>query len=152
MLPVDLARRLHAAGLRWTPAPGDRFVLPDRGMDDEVFVISDMTVEVHEFPSSTVIGFNGTTEWALDSVEQHEALWLPHEHQLRGLLGGLFRSLVRDGHDSEVEGDDAIGWTVTLALPDAASGPREHAVTAGTAEQAYALALADVLEDVASPV
>lgn len=146
MLPVDLARRLHAAGLRWTPAPGDRFVLPDRGMDDDVFVISDMTVEVHEFPSATVIGFNGTTEWALDSVEQHEALWLPHEHQLRGLLGGLFRSLVRDG-DGEAD-----GWTVTLALPDAAAGPREHAVTAGTAQEAYALALADVLEDVASPV
>ena len=142
MLPVALARRLHAAGLRWTPAPGDRFVLPDRGMDDDVFVISDMTVEVHEFPTATVIGFNGTTEWALDSVEQHEALWLPQEHQLRELLGGLFRSLVRD--------QDA--WTVTLALPDAAAGPRDHSVTAGSAEEAYALALADVLEDVTSPV
>ena len=142
MLPVALARRLHAAGLRWTPAPGDRFVLPDRGMDDDVFVISDMTVEVHEFPTATVIGFNGTTEWALDSVEQHEALWLPHEHQLRELLGGLFRSLTRD--------DD--GWTVSLALPDAAAGPRGHAVAAATAEEAYALALADALEDVASPV
>ena len=142
MLPVALARRLHAAGLRWTPAPGDRFVLPDRGMDDDVFVISDMTVEVHEFPTATVIGFNGTTEWALDSVEQHEALWLPQEHQLRELLGGLFRSLVRD--------QDA--WTVTLALPDAATGPRDHSVTAGSADEAYALALADVLEDVTSPV
>lgn len=145
MLPVDLARRLHAAGLRWTPAPGDRFVLPDRGMDDDVFVISDMTVEVHEFPTATVIGFNGTTEWALDSVEQHEALWLPHEHQLRDLLGGLFRSLARDGDT----------WTVTLALPDAAAGPREHRVSAdgpAGAVQAYALALADVLEDVTSPV
>lgn len=142
MLPVALARRLHAAGLRWTPAPGDRFVLPDRGMDDDVFVISDMTVEVHEFPTATVIGFNGTTEWALDSVEQHEALWLPHEHQLRDLLGGLFRCLARDG--------DA--WTVTLTVPDAEGGRREHVVTAGGAEQAYALALADVLEDVTSPV
>ena len=70
--------------------PGDRFVLPNRGMDDDVFVLSNMTVEVHEFPSGKVIGFNGVTEWALDSVDQREAVWLPAEHQLRDLLGGLF--------------------------------------------------------------
>ncbi|MBI4941691.1 MAG: pilus assembly protein CpaE [Actinobacteria bacterium] len=142
MLTVATARRLDLAGLRWTPAPGDRFVLPDRGMDEEVFVISDMTVEVHRFPNATVIGFNGTTEWALDSVEQHEALWLPAEHQLRELLGGLFRALRRDGE----------GWAVVLALPDAETGPREHVVTAASAEEAYGLALVDVLEDVASRV
>ena len=50
VLPVSLARRLHDAGLRWTPGRGDRFVLTDREMDDEVFVLSDMTVEVHDFP------------------------------------------------------------------------------------------------------
>ena len=49
------------------PRPGDRFVLPHRGMDEEVFVLWDMTVEVHEFPSGRVIGFNGVTEWALDA-------------------------------------------------------------------------------------
>ncbi len=137
VLPVDLARRLHDAGLRWTPAPGDRFVLPDRGMDEDVFVISDMTIEVHEFPAATVIGFNGTTEWALDSVEQREALWIPLEHQLRELLGGLFRSLRH--HDE--------GWVVSLALPTG-EGRREHTVVGSTVEEAYALALADVLEDV----
>ncbi|MFC5272404.1 hypothetical protein [Brachybacterium sacelli] len=30
--------------------------------------------------------FNGTTEWALDSVEQHEAIWIPREDQLRTAL------------------------------------------------------------------
>lgn len=140
MLTVALGHRLAAAGLRWTPARGDRFVLPGRGMDDDVFVISDMTVEVHEFPTATVIGFNGTTEWALDSVEQHEALWLPHEHQLRGLLGGLFRSLSRDGDT----------WVVTVALPDGPDGSRARTISAGSAEEAYGLALADVLEHVAA--
>ena len=36
-----------------------------------------MTVEVHHFPTGPVIGFNGTTEWALDSLDQDDALWLP---------------------------------------------------------------------------
>ena len=46
MISVDLARSLRDAGLRWSPAAGDRFVVADRNMDDEVFVLSDMTVEV----------------------------------------------------------------------------------------------------------
>jgi hypothetical protein len=63
-----------------------------------------MTVEVHEFPSGRVIGFNGTVEWALDSVEAGNSVWLPSEAQLRERLGATFRRLER--------GDD--GWQVTL--------------------------------------
>lgn len=44
-------------------------------MDSDVFVLSDMTIEVHQFPAGPVIGFNRTMEWALDSVEQSEAPW-----------------------------------------------------------------------------
>jgi hypothetical protein len=62
-------------------------------MDDEVFVISDMTVDVHELPTGRVIGFNGTTEWALDSLEVDEVTWLPTEGQLRELLGEGFAGL-----------------------------------------------------------
>lgn len=158
MLTIDLARRLHAAGLRWDPSPGDRFVLPDRGMDEDVFVISDMTVEVHEFPTATVIGFNGTTEWALDSVEQREALWLPLEHQLRDLLGGLFRSLAHDpdGAEAPDTSDGGAGpWAVTLSVPDTSApdgGRRTHVVRGASAEQAYGLALAEVLEDLGTRV
>lgn len=93
MLSIDIALRLKAAGLRWDPVPGDRFVVADRDMDDEIFVVSEMTVEVHRGEHGSVIRFNGTTEWALDSVEQQEALWLPYEHQLRTLLTDRFRSL-----------------------------------------------------------
>jgi hypothetical protein len=130
MISVGLAEELRRAGLRWVPGPGDRFVLPHRGMDEEVFVLSDMTVQVHDFPDGKVIGFNGVTEWALDSVEQREALWMPHEHQLRGLLGRLFTRLERT--------DD--GWLVTLTLPDG----RQRIVGAEPAE-AYALAVLQVL-------
>ena len=109
---VDLARALRDAGLQWTPARGDRFVMPDRGMDSDVFVLSDMTIEVHSFPAGPVIGFNGTTEWALDSVEQSQALWLPAEHQLRQLLGEAFAGLAPTGD----------GYRVTLRVDGTTSG------------------------------
>ena len=98
MIALELARALRDAGLRWVPAAGDRFVVVDRGMDSDVFVLADMTVEVHRPPvtgGDTVIGFNGTTEWALDSVDQTDAVWLPAEDQLRARLGEAFHRLER---------------------------------------------------------
>ena len=52
-------------------------------MDGEVFVVSELTIDVHEAPTGPLIRFNGTTEWALDSVEQEAMVWLPREGQLR---------------------------------------------------------------------
>jgi hypothetical protein len=142
VLTLDLALRLREAGLRWKPAPGDRFVLPHRGMDDDVFVLSDMTVEVHDFPTGSVIGFNGVTEWALDSVEQQEAVWLPAEHQLRDLLGGLFVRLERTTGDGE-SAQDALAYEVTVRTPDG-----ERRFSAALPALAYAEALLDVLDAV----
>lgn len=93
MITVELARSLRDAGLRWHPATGDRFVIDKPGVDDDVYTVSEMTVERHDYPTGTVLGFNGTTEWALDSVSAAEALWLPREDQLRELLGPAFVSL-----------------------------------------------------------
>jgi len=50
MIDLKVARELRAAGLAWNPLPGDRFVVPDRGMDEEVFVVSNMVVEIHDLP------------------------------------------------------------------------------------------------------
>jgi hypothetical protein len=126
VIPLELATRLRGAGLVWKPAPGDRFTIPDRGLDDEVFVLSHMTIEVHELSDGPVIGFNGTTEWALDDVDQDEAVWLPREDQLRDLLGGTFRRLERT---------DA-GHRVTIVL-----GGDERGFEGGLAEEAYGAAL-----------
>ena len=126
MVPIELARKLREAGLRWEPEPGDRFVIPDRGMDDEVFVVSQMVVDVHDFPDGRVLGFNGTVEWALDSVEKDSALWLPSETQLRVLLGGAFVELSR--------ADEAYRVTLDIA-------GRRHDVVGDDPEQAYARAL-----------
>ncbi|GGM88245.1 pilus assembly protein CpaE [Dactylosporangium sucinum] len=123
MISVELAHELRAAGLVWNPAPGDRFGIPDRGLDDQAFVLSDMIIQVHEVPHGAVIGFNGTTEWALDDIERDEAIWLPREDQLRSLLGEGFRRLERAGD----------GWRVVVD---------GQADTLGaTPEDAYALAV-----------
>ena len=98
MITLELARRvgahLAATGRGWQPGSGDRFVVPDRGLD-QVFVVADMTIEVAEYPTGTLIRFNGTTEWALDTVEASEVVWLPWEHQLRAFLGDRFGRLER---------------------------------------------------------
>jgi hypothetical protein len=90
MISVELARSLRDAGLRWHPDTGDK-----PGVDEDVYTVSEMTVERHDHPTSTVLGFNGTTEWALDSVTAEESLWLPREDQLRDLLGPAFVGLTR---------------------------------------------------------
>ena len=130
MIGVHVAQQLREAGLTWKPAPGDRFAIPDHDMDDDVFFLADMTIEVYQVPDGRVIGFNGTTEWALDDVELEETLWLPREDQLRELLGGTFRSLRRGPAGYEVE-TSLLGEDRTFAGP--------------TPEEAYAAALLHLL-------
>ena len=114
MIDVHLAQELKEAGLAWKPAPGDRFAIPDRDLDEDVFVLSNMTIEVYSLPEGRVIGFNGTTEWALDDVEIEETIWLPREDQLRELLGGTFHSLRRTDGGYEV-GVELLGEQRTFA-------------------------------------
>jgi hypothetical protein len=77
VISTALARELRSAGLVWTPASGDSFQIALADFEGDVFTVSDMTIEAHRYPSGTVLGFNGTTEWALDSVALDDALWLP---------------------------------------------------------------------------
>lgn len=150
-LPVDLAAALRRAGLRWHPTAGDRFVVTDGTLDGDVFTVSDMVVElIGENTGGQVLGFNGTTEWALDSVPVEAALWLPREGQLRRLLGSTFRRLEAD--------DD--GYRVTVALTEpavepgrpspagagpstsgGAADPGEQSFTGSTAVESYGRAL-----------
>lgn len=104
MISTELALALRAAGLVWHPVSGDRFQLDEPEFDADVFTVSEMTIEPRDYPTGRILAFNGTTEWALDSVALEDALWLPHESQLRELLRGAFRSLRRlpDTHRVEV--------------------------------------------------
>jgi hypothetical protein len=109
VISLDLALALQAAGVAWEPAPGDRFMVPDRDLDDVVFVVSDMVVEVRDTSAGPLLAFNGTTEWALDSLAIDSAVWLPREEQLRELLGEVFVSLSR-----LVGGSVPTGYAVTV--------------------------------------
>ncbi len=131
MISLELATRLRDAGLVWSPTSGDRFAIPDRDLDGEVFVVSEMTIDAQQLPSGMMMRFNGTTEWALDSIDQHEVVWLPQEGQLRELIGDAFRRL-------EPAGD---GWAVEAVAPDG-STLRELDVGA---EPAYARVLLALL-------
>jgi hypothetical protein len=105
MISTPLARALRDSGLVWHPAAGDAFRIDLVEVDDEIFYLSDMTVEAHTLVTGTELGFNGTTEWALDSVAIEDALWLPSESQLRVALGSAFRSLTANAGTVRVTAD-----------------------------------------------
>lgn len=132
MIRVQLARRLRDAGLIWRPAEADRFIIPDRGMDERIFTISAMTVEVRDSPVGPLIAFNGVVEWALDAIERREVVWLPREDQLRERLGTTFESLRQNG-----EGH----WECVIRTAD-----QQTAHQASTAAEAYGAAVLALLE------
>ncbi|MCK0118484.1 hypothetical protein BCE75_104215 [Isoptericola sp. CG 20/1183] len=131
MISTELATRLRDAGLTWKPADGDRFHIDAPELAAEVFTVSTLTIEPHHYPTGTVLGFNGTTEWALDSVDIEDTLWLPREDQLRSLLGSTFRSLRHDGG----------GYVVEVVLLE-----QPRTFTAPEAADAYGQALLALVE------
>ena len=131
MISTALARELRNAGLVWNPSSGDSFQIALADFEGDVFTVSDMTIEAHRFPTGTVLGFNGTTEWALDSVALEDALWLPREDQLRELLRGTFRSLER-----EAAGQSPVVYTVRASILDT-----DAAFSSDDPSEAYGLAV-----------
>ncbi|WP_353826384.1 pilus assembly protein CpaE [Agromyces sp. SYSU T0242] len=124
MISRDLAQQLRDAGLAWHPQSGDRFQLDlpsnvEAEAEADTFTVSEMTIETHEHGTGTILGFNGTTEWALDSVALGDAIWLPREDQLRELLRATFRALRRlpDAFEVEIE---VGGERLAFEHPDAA--------------------------------
>jgi hypothetical protein len=141
MISTALARRLRDAGLAWAPISGDVFQLSpgasaaaDGELEGDLFTVSDMTIEAHVYPTGTILGFNGTTEWALDSVALEDALWMPREDQLRDRLQGTFRGLER------TEGAGGVSYAVRVER----AGVRQVFASDDPAE-AYALALLDLI-------
>ena len=120
MISTPLARALRDSGLVWHPLAQDNFLIDRLEADGDVFTLSDMTVEAHVFDTGTVLGFNGTTEWALDSVSLDDALWLPREDQLRELLAASFQSLERTP-DGYVVAALIDGARQVFPAPDAAN-------------------------------
>ncbi len=69
MVTLDLARRLEDAGVRRVPGDGDRFMVPDRDLDDDLFCREAHGRRGGRLIGRSVLKFNGTTEWALDIVQ-----------------------------------------------------------------------------------
>lgn len=130
MISRELASRL-AGHVTWTPQNGDRFYIRRPEIADTTFLVSDMVVEHVSHGSHSRFHFNGTTEWALDSVEFAAAVWLPSEQQLREQLGAAFLSLDRVGDTHVIAVHGPGGAHHTIPVPDVAD--------------AYALALLHVL-------
>lgn len=138
MISLALAQRLKAAGLVWQTSVHDFFAIPEREMDERVFVLSDMMATMALLRGWPAVVFHGTSEWALDYLLTHEAVWLPTESQLRDLLeeklaaqNGRFHQLqhVADGYDCRFSMSN-----------------EEMSKTAASASEAYGLALLHLLE------
>ncbi len=120
----EMATRLRAAGLTWNPARFDFFHIPDRHLDDQVFVVADLSVDVQRLADGiAAITFNGAVEWSLDYILQQDVVWMPTETAIRERLGSHLRSL-------ETTGD---GYRCTVDLDG-----ESVAVDAATAADAYA--------------
>ncbi|HIZ35002.1 MAG TPA: pilus assembly protein CpaE [Candidatus Ruania gallistercoris] len=118
MISDALAHELRNAGVRWDPAPGDRFRIQAEALGEDVFILSHMVIEPRTYPTGTVLHFNGTTEWALDSVAKEDALWLPREDQLRELLGGTFVRMERASEEFSVQTAATEGEVQSFTAPD----------------------------------
>lgn len=86
MISFTTARKLKMAELQWSPTLHDFFAVPDRGMDERIFVISEVMAYVELRHNLPMVTFQGTTEWALDYLLKSEVIWMPREEQLRTLL------------------------------------------------------------------
>jgi hypothetical protein len=138
MISLTVAKQLKEAGLVWETAVNDFFAIPDRGMDDKVFVISDVMVTMELVQGWPALTFHGTAEWAADHLLTHEAIWLPTEEQLREELVKLLP-------------DDEPDFTLTRLVAgygyqcEIVWGGRPLHFAANSAIEAYALALLHIL-------
>ena len=132
MVSVELAKRLRHAGLVWRPRRFDLFHIPDRNLDDEVFVMADLSTEVTMLADGLgAITFNGSSEWSPDYILTHEVVWLPTESQIRACLGDALVSLE----------PSPTGFSCRALVAE-----ETRIFEAATAEDAYALAVLELLD------
>ncbi len=131
MISRSLAIRLRDAGLEWAPQPHDVFAIPDRDLDDRLFVVADLSTEIAEIAGLRTITFNGVVEWSLDWILSEDVVWMPSEAQLRERVGANLVALVRT--------PDGYRCTVSVG-----SGTRHF--DSAEAADAYAAALLELIE------
>lgn len=138
MISLSTASQLKSAGLTWIPALHDFFAIPERGLDDRVFVISDMMAYVEIRNNLPVVTFHGVVEWALDYLLTTEVIWLPREEQLRMALS---RHLANEPQPALNLSSTIEGYTCEIRL-----NRKSYSFNASEASEAYAAALLYLLE------
>jgi hypothetical protein len=138
MISLELAQQLKKAGLVWKASNHDFFAIPDRGMDDRIFVITDMMAHLDLLQGWPVITFHGTAEWALDYIVTTEVVWLPTEGQLRQELENLLRD--------EVEKALRLWWENGRYHSQIQHQNESLTFDAATASDAYGRAILHILE------
>ena len=133
-----MARHLKDAGLIWIPAMHDYFAVPDRGLDDHIFVINDVMAYVEIRNNLPMVTFHGTAEWALDYLLTSEVIWLPKEDQLRM---NVMRLLSPESQPALLLASTEDGYRLEIQLP---GGSRVFEAT--EASEAYAAALLHLLD------
>ena len=133
MISLTLAQELKEAGLVWPASTNDFFAVPDRGMDERVFVLSEMPANLDVFRGWPVVTFYGTAEWALDYILTAEVVWLPREDQLRETLTDILARSSTPGFSLTYDGS---AYTCALSI-----NGQPHAIAAQQAGDAYAKAL-----------
>mgnify|MGYP006969388712 CR=1 FL=1 len=139
MISQALALQLKEAGLVWRTSVHDFFAIHERDLDGRVFVLSDMMVTMELLRGWPAVVFHGTSEWALDYLLTHEAIWLPTEAQLRDQLEGELAAQNGRFHQLQREAD---GYRCDLIIEDEKSSYR-----GGTPSEAYGLALLALLKN-----
>lgn len=138
MIALPLAQALRDAGLVWRAGLHDFFAIPDRGMDDRVFVVTDMMASLELLRGWPVVTFHGTVEWALDYILTAEVVWLPTESQIREEVSQASLRLDPNSGLSLHREDGQYHCRVTV-------GSRTIDTIAPTGSEAYGLALLRLL-------
>jgi hypothetical protein len=138
MVSLELAQQLKEAGLVWQATTHDFFAIPERGMDEQVFVVTDVMAYLELLKGWPVVTFHGTAEWALDYILTAEVIWLPTETQIRAQL------------EEALLGETELKLVLTLQHPgylcDIIYEGQPHNFSGPTASEAYGLALLHILE------
>ncbi len=135
MISLSTAKQLKGAGLVWPAKNNDFFAIPDRGMDERVFVISDLMSYLDIFRGWPVVTFHGSAEWALDYILTTEVVWLPTDEQLRDVIldklaePNLILTYDRDQYRCQIKIDG-----------------QDHEFQAAIAGEVYGAALLHILE------
>ena len=138
MISLELAQRLKKAGLVWKASNHHFFAIPDRELDDRVFVISDLMAHLDLFRGWPVVTFHGAVEWALDYILTTNVVWMPTEEQLREELAA-FLSVANTPFLQ-------LNWLNGHYCCEIDFDEQRHQFEAQTASEAYGQALLFVLQ------